>query len=207
MINNECIDKNRGFDIIISYKYKFIYCLIQKNGSSSIMYSLSKNDYNDNHLRTERLWHQEGIKIYKEKHFFSFKNTKDLQSFIKNYPDYRKFIVISDPVRRVISYLNFFIILYPFMKNKIINNIKTLLIIQNYINEHYHNIKNEYVEYHSLPQHVFYKFFKEAIGDELEVVKLENLKTYMKDEFDFDLYIINENKNKFISYSDILNEK
>ena len=62
-----------------------------------------------------------------------------------------------------------------------------------FIDKYYNGVTtvDDRVEYHCLSQDIFYDFFHKAIGDELELVDLKDLKNYCKQNFDFDLIINN----------------
>ena len=216
-LNVNKIDDFRGFDIIISHKYKFIYCLIQKCGSSSILYSIYKHEYNKEYNANEIIWEQ--IRYNKKLHnldkiHFSFKKIEDLINFSNEFKDYRKFIVIRDVKERFISWLNFahFLIL----KFNLPENNEKEYIFYNMV-EIYNKIYNDYhksfiessflnqnkIEYHCLPQTVFYNFFKNAFQDKLEIVELNNLKQYLHDNYGFELIKNNENNNKFITINNL----
>lgn len=211
MINECYIDKYRGFDIIMSHKYKFIYCLIQKNGSSSILNSVLNYEYGFNYNDPNGIiwdyikYNYHLVESYYNQVFMSFIKVDDLKNYIKQYPDYRKFIVMNDPYKRFVSWLNFFQRIHF---NKV--DLDFGLSLYNYINDNFNKIfidkyyngvttVDDRVEYHCLSQDIFYDFFHKAIGDELELVDLKDLKNYCKQNFDFDLIINNQSKDKFIT--------
>lgn len=211
MINECYIDKYRGFDIITSHKYKFIYCLIQKNGSSSILNSVLNYEYGFNYNDPNGIiwdyikYNYHLVESYYNQVFMSFIKVDDLKNYIKQYPDYRKFIVMNDPYKRFVSWLNFFQRIHF---NKV--DLDFGLSLYNYINDNFNKIfidkyyngvttVDDRVEYHCLSQDIFYDFFHKAIGDELELVDLKDLKNYCKQNFDFDLIINNQSKDKFIT--------
>ena len=149
-----------------------------------------------------------------DKIHFSFKKIEDLINFSNEFKDYRKFIVIRDVKERFISWLNFahFLILkfnlpennekeYIFYNmveiyNKIYNDYHKSFIESSYLNQNK-------IEYHCLPQTVFYNFFKNAFQDKLEIVELNNLKQYLHDNYGFELIKNNENNNKFITINNL----
>lgn len=208
------VDNYRGFDIIISHKYKFIYCLIQKCGSSSVLYSLYKHEYNKIYNPNIIIWNQ--VKICNDfllsSIHMSFQSTDALQEFSQQYKDYRKFIVIRNVKDRLLSWMNF----TTYLSTNIINTqmnpndfYDIMYTIYCDIYRFHHKQWLDFgviptkVEYHCLPQSVFYRFFSEAFKDSLEIVDIKDLSNYLYEEYGLELTKNNENRNKILLDLDV----
>lgn len=174
---------DREVEVLISYKYKFVYFIISKNGCSSILSSILHYEYPEfKYNNDNKVWDQFGWVSLNNKQFiyrFNLLNSKNLLKELHD-KDYTFFVSIRNPLDRFISWANEY------------NNIEIIFGIygkwntvkkttnQEFINE-YLNLLNK--DFHAIPQTIILNVYDklcDELGINLEYVNGNDLPEYFK---------------------------
>ena len=169
-------------DFIYSTKNKYVACAISKNGCSSIYSSVLSYDFSQDFDKDKKIWHQYKSWAKHDSKCRLLYNTLP-DSKIKEFIGYRKFIVLRDPMDRMISFINniYKEEEYDYLFNK---NVSAEKFIDKVLD--WYPIMIDYTrkdfryDKHAIPQRVYYEKFKAAFGDELEIVMIEDLPSYFE---------------------------
>ena len=193
------------FQVLISHKMKFIYCLISKNGCSSILSSIIYHDFEEyrHHIDTlenRKIWTHLPFRIKNKIQYLLINPT--VQECVEQ--GYKIFMVLRPSEKeRLLTTLNH---TYNDQWEKMDINDLTSQIFADYeqmidIND------NNKSEAHFIPQIIYYQKFCDTFGKEnIEIVDIKDLQTYFENTFNKKFIINNVNKTKCI-FEENLNEK
>lgn len=176
----------RCVEILVSNKYKFIYLIISKNASSSILTSIFEYEYNIHIDNDIKIWNQTEIiynnnKLFDIKYFYKFDDAKNIiQEYLKN--NYTIFTVIRNDIDRYVSWIN------ECYKSSYFNNYNNVLYYYNEIidKEDFINSCIEKYDYfvelgdmHAIPQSWYLYIFKQ-LSDKIDYVDIKDLSNYFE---------------------------
>jgi len=157
--------------VLISNKYKYIYCIIPKCGSSSIMKSILIDDYNCEFDNDDYVYSTQQYKDNKDNIMFDINDIN-----IEDYQDYKIFVVTRNPYERFCSYINNSWNLEKY--NTIFNKDTAFdMFILQIIMEYDESIK--YDKY-ACPQKTYVETYKKKFGENIEIIDINELSYYYK---------------------------
>ena len=171
------------YELHISEKKQYIYCVISKNGCSSIMSSILKQDDGKCFDENVKIWDQKSYLtsvLNSHRIFFDHASEVDKTPFT----GYRKFIVLRNPLDRFISFINntYKEEEYNYLFDKSLPAKEYVdRVLQFYPYMISHQRADRRYDKHAIPQRVYYEEFHRLFGEELEVVNIKNLPIYYQE--------------------------
>lgn len=166
-------------ELILSNEKKCLFCIISKDECEPIVSSLLKYDFNEEYT-DKKLWLKAiSDKLSNNHLLFEYFTASENDKF----KDYKKIIVLSNPLDRYISFVNhiYNVNEYNYLvdkqeqdKVKLTNQI--LMLWQRMI-----NISSHKYSKHAIPQRFYYEGYKTLFGNDLNVVFIEDLPNYYKE--------------------------
>lgn len=169
-------------DLFYSQRFKYVNCGISKNGTSSILASIMTYDFGESFDHDVKLWCQPEVYLELSP---QYRMTDDnfTPEELSRLDGFRKFIVLRDPMDRFISFINntYKEEEYRRLFN---NNVSPEKYVDSVLRKFPKMIdyqrKDRRYDKHAVPQRVYYEKFHALFGDELEVVRLEDLPNYFE---------------------------
>lgn len=172
---------HKVYELLFSEESGYVYCLISKNGCSSILSSILEYDFGMTVDRTRKVWVSRANEISSMSSLFSvtFNDGEDVD--ISRFRSMRKFIVLRDPEDRLISYIN------NCWKEDEYNkyfpkDVPPERFVDRVLGSYYicADTSARYYDRHAVAQRQYYEKYRDLFGDELEVVRIEELPDYFQ---------------------------